>query len=81
MLYRSSELIELVNAEIAKMPMTDQISGLEKTAVSIFTFHPPLHNFIIAPTGWSGFEGFGLAIDKNRLICAALAFSDTAIYF
>ena len=69
-----------MNAEIAVMPMKDQLSGLEKTAVSIFTLHPPLSNLIIAPTGWSGFKGFGLAVDKHRLNCAALAFSDNAIY-
>jgi hypothetical protein len=77
---RSIKLIEPVKLTATTKPANNQISGLEKTAVSIFTLHPPLSNLIIAPAGWSGFKGFGLAVDKHRLICAALAFSDTAIY-
>ena len=77
---RSIKLIEPVKLTATTKPANNQISGLEKTAVSIFTLHPPLSNLIIVPTGWSGFKGFGLAVDKNRLDCAALAFSDTAIY-
>ena len=77
---RSIKLIEPVKLTATTKPANNQISGLEKTAVSILTLHPPLSNLIIAPAGWSGFKGFGLAVDKNRLNCAALAFSDTAIY-
>ena len=77
---RSIKLIEPSKAVATSNPARDQISGLEITAVSIFTLHSPLSNLIIAPTGWSGSKGFGLAVDKHRLNCAALAFSDTAIY-
>ena len=77
---RSIKLIEPVKVTASIKPARDQINGLEITAVSIFTLDPPLSNLIIAPTGWSGFKGFGLAVDKHRLNCATLAFSDTAIY-
>ena len=77
---RSIKRIEPVKLTATTKPANNQISGLEITAVSIFTLHPPLSNLIITPSGWSGFKGFGLTVDKNRLISAALAFSDTAIY-